>query len=132
FAAEAVPARRARDVPARHGVVRLDVSHRTPVHEHERAALYRQRHHLHDGADLRTDHGLDVPGPVMSVASRPVLLVLASTYPRWPGDPEPGFVHELSRRLTDRFRVIALCPHAPGARTAERMDGVEVVRYRYA
>jgi len=68
----------------------------------------------------------------MSVASRPVLLVLASTYPRWPGDPEPGFVHELSRRLTDRFRVIALCPHAPGARTAERMDGVEVVRYRYA
>lgn len=63
---------------------------------------------------------------------RPTLLVLASTYPRWVNDPEPGFVHELARRLTGRFRVIALCPHAPGALTTERMDGVEVVRYRYA
>lgn len=63
---------------------------------------------------------------------RPVLLVLASTYPRWHGDPEPGFVHELSRRLTDRFRVIVLGPHAPGAKPRETMDGVEVVRYRYA
>ena len=62
----------------------------------------------------------------------PVLLVLASTYPRWPADPEPGFVHELSRRLTERYRVIVLCPHAPGAKPRETMDGVEVVRYRYA
>jgi glycosyltransferase involved in cell wall biosynthesis len=64
--------------------------------------------------------------------ARPRLLVLASTYPRWPGDPEPGFVHELSRRLADRFRVVALVPHAPGAKRREAMDGVEVVRYRYA
>ena len=62
----------------------------------------------------------------------PVLLVLASTYPRWPADPEPGFVHELSRRLTERYRVILLCPHASGANPRETMDGVEVVRYRYA
>lgn len=64
--------------------------------------------------------------------ARPRLLVLASTYPRWPGDPEPGFVHELSKRLARRFRVVALVPHAPGARRRESMDGVEVVRYRYA
>lgn len=63
---------------------------------------------------------------------RPVLLVLTSTYPRWEEDPEPGFVHELCRRLTDRFEVHVLCPHAPGAATRERMDGVEVHRYRYA
>lgn len=62
----------------------------------------------------------------------PRLLVLASTYPRWAGDPEPGFVHELARRLTDRFEVIVVCPHAPGARTAEMLDGVRVLRYRYA
>lgn len=62
----------------------------------------------------------------------PTLLVLTSTYPRWPGDPEPGFVHELSKRLTDRFRVLVLGPHAPGTRTSEMLDGVEVVRYRYA
>lgn len=63
---------------------------------------------------------------------KPSLLVLASTYPRWAGDPEPGFVHELSRRLTGRFHVTVLCPHAPGAPVAETMDGVDVVRYRYA
>lgn len=63
---------------------------------------------------------------------RPVLLVLASTYPRWQDDPEPGFVHELSRRLTDRFRVIVLGPHAPGAKPRELLDGVDVIRYRYA
>lgn len=64
--------------------------------------------------------------------SKPTLLVLTSTYPRWLGDPEPGFVHELSSRLTDGFRVIVLCPHAAGAKPRESMDGVEVVRYRYA
>lgn len=63
---------------------------------------------------------------------KPTLLVLASTYPRWAGDPEPGFVHALAQRLTDRFRVIALVPHADGAKTREVLDGVEVHRYRYA
>lgn len=63
---------------------------------------------------------------------RPTLLVLASTYPRWGGDHEPGFVHELAKRLTDRFRVIAVVPGAPGALEREILDGVEVIRYRYA
>lgn len=63
---------------------------------------------------------------------RPALLVLASTYPRWAADPEPGFVHELARRLTNRFHVTVLCPHAPGATERETMDGVDVIRYRYA
>lgn len=67
-----------------------------------------------------------------TAASRPGLLVLASTYPRWRGDPEPGFVHELSRRLVTHFDVTVLCPAAPGALAEELMDGVRVVRYRYA
>lgn len=67
-----------------------------------------------------------------AAANKPTLLVLASTYPRWPNDHEPGFVHELSRRLINRFKVIVLCPHAPGARLHENLDGVEVFRYRYA
>ena len=62
---------------------------------------------------------------------KPTLLVLASTYPRWTGDPEPGFVHELAKRLLNRFRVIVLCPHAEGAQVREVMDGVDVRRYRY-
>ncbi|MBS0214178.1 MAG: glycosyltransferase [Proteobacteria bacterium] len=60
------------------------------------------------------------------------LLVLASTYPRWKDDHEPGFVHELAKRLAGRFRVIVLCPHAVGASEREILDGVEIIRYRYA
>jgi glycosyltransferase involved in cell wall biosynthesis len=63
---------------------------------------------------------------------RPRLLVLASTYPRWVNDPEPGFVQELAKRLVDHFDVVVLGPHAPRALPRERMEGVEVVRYRYA
>ncbi|MGD8842897.1 MAG: glycosyltransferase, partial [Gammaproteobacteria bacterium] len=64
--------------------------------------------------------------------TRPRLLVLASTYPRWAGDHEPGFVHELARRLLDRFEVLVLTSRAPGASEHEWLDGVEVFRYRYA
>jgi glycosyltransferase involved in cell wall biosynthesis len=69
---------------------------------------------------------------VSASAAKPNLLVLASTYPRWSGDHEPGFVHELVKRLTGTFHVIVLCPHAQGAAPTETMDGVEVIRYRYA
>lgn len=68
----------------------------------------------------------------MTKPTRPTVLVLASTYPRWQGDHEPGFVHELGKRLTDRFHVIALVPHAPNALVVEILEGVEVIRYRYA
>jgi glycosyltransferase involved in cell wall biosynthesis len=65
--------------------------------------------------------------------SKPLrVLVLSSTYPRWAGDPEPGFVHELSKRLAADFSVTVLAPHATGALRTEVMDGVEVRRYRYA
>ncbi|MCP5459183.1 MAG: glycosyltransferase [Gammaproteobacteria bacterium] len=60
------------------------------------------------------------------------VLILASTYPRWSDDHEPGFVHELARRLTAQFKVRILCPHAPNAAGRETLDGVEVLRYRYA
>jgi len=60
------------------------------------------------------------------------LLALTSTYPRWRDDPEPGFVHELAKRLTADFEVTVLAPHARGAEVEEIMDGVAVRRYRYA
>jgi glycosyltransferase involved in cell wall biosynthesis len=66
------------------------------------------------------------------VHAKPTLLVLASTYPRWKGDPEPGFVHELCRRLTARFHVVVVVPDAPDADPSGTLDGVEVLRYRYA
>lgn len=73
-----------------------------------------------------------MPEATRSGDPRPVLLVLASTFPRWRGDPEPGFVQELAKRMTGQFRVLALVPGAPGAPRRELMDGVEVVRFRYA
>jgi glycosyltransferase involved in cell wall biosynthesis len=60
------------------------------------------------------------------------LLVLASTYPRWKDDPEPGFVHELSRRLASEFDVLVVCPGAQGVLRSEILDGVRVRRFRYA
>jgi glycosyltransferase involved in cell wall biosynthesis len=63
---------------------------------------------------------------------RDALLVLASTYPRWQGDPEPAFVHELAKRLAVCFDVTVVAPHAPGAVSREMLDGVRVRRYRYA
>ena len=71
-------------------------------------------------------------GSKPDMKNKPTLLVLASTYPRWAEDHEPGFVHELAKRLVECFHVIVLCPHTLGAASAEVMDGVEVVRYRYA
>ncbi|MCX7513744.1 glycosyltransferase [Frateuria hangzhouensis] len=68
----------------------------------------------------------------MSDQDKPTVLVLASTYPRWANDPEPGFVHQLCQRLTDRFTVIAVVPDAPGADPNGIFEGVQVVRYRYA
>jgi glycosyltransferase involved in cell wall biosynthesis len=67
-----------------------------------------------------------------SMTVRPRLLVLASTYPRWVADPEPGFVHELSKRLAKDFDVTVIGPHANGALTEEIIDGVRICRYRYA
>lgn len=60
------------------------------------------------------------------------LLVLSSTYPRHAADSEPRFVHELARRMPSGFEVAALVPSAPGLVARERIDGVDVHRFRYA
>jgi glycosyltransferase involved in cell wall biosynthesis len=64
-------------------------------------------------------------------AVKPGLLVLTSTYPRWAGDTEPAFVHELCRQLAPRFDLCVVAPHAAGAQRCERMDGVRIRRFRY-
>lgn len=69
--------------------------------------------------------------PKPQPGAKPRILVLASTYPRWPEDSLPPFVHELARRLTDDFEMHVLAPHCAGAKVRERMDNVEVHRFRY-
>ena len=59
------------------------------------------------------------------------ILVLASTYPRWPADTLPPFVHELALRMAGQHEVHVLAPHANGCKTQEVMDGVQVHRFRY-
>jgi len=59
------------------------------------------------------------------------ILVMTSTFPRWPEDHEPRFVHDLSRRLAEVFDVHVVAPHAPGTAREEVMDGMKVHRYRY-
>ena len=60
------------------------------------------------------------------------ILVVTSTFPRWPGDTEPAFVFELCRRLhMQGADVDVLAPHAADTRSIEQMDGINVYRYRY-
>ena len=62
---------------------------------------------------------------------KPKLLVVTSTFPRWPNDTDPPFVFELSKRLTDVFEVTIHTPHYKGALVRETMDGLRVHRFRY-
>ncbi len=60
------------------------------------------------------------------------ILSIATTYPRWANDSEPGYVHALNRELCRRgHKVTVVVPHAAGARRRERLDGVEVIRFSY-
>ncbi|MEJ2140640.1 MAG: glycosyltransferase family 4 protein, partial [Gammaproteobacteria bacterium] len=67
--------------------------------------------------------------------SRPTVLVLGSTFPRWDGDTEPRFVESLSYELADTFDVLVLAPHCRGAESRELLHRgerkLEVHRFRY-
>lgn len=63
---------------------------------------------------------------------KPRLLVLTSTFPRWPGDRIPRFVFDLCAALAPDFAITVLAPHAKGAATLEHDAGLRIVRYRYA
>lgn len=59
------------------------------------------------------------------------VLVLATTFPRWPNDNEPRFVFDLTRKLAKKVSLWALVPHAPGAKDYEEIDEVRIIRYPY-
>lgn len=59
------------------------------------------------------------------------VLVLASTFPRWPGDRQPTFIADFCRHLPD-CEVHVLVPGAAGAKASEVVDGIQVHRFRYA
>ncbi len=59
------------------------------------------------------------------------VLIITSSFPRWPNDTDPPFVYELARRITGSFKIIVLAPHCEGARCYERFDDLDVFRFRY-
>jgi glycosyltransferase involved in cell wall biosynthesis len=69
--------------------------------------------------------------PNKADSHRKRVLVLTSTFPRWEGDTEPAFVYTLCERLSERFDLWVLAPHAPGAKTKESFGSIQVMRFRY-
>lgn len=60
------------------------------------------------------------------------LLVITTTFPRWPNDTIPAFVYELSLHLKESgFKIVVLTPHSPGAVDYEIIEDICVYRYRY-
>ncbi|NBC48976.1 MAG: glycosyltransferase [Gammaproteobacteria bacterium] len=60
------------------------------------------------------------------------ILCITSNFPRWSGDSTTPFVLHLAQDLQQLgWTVDVLAPHAPGAATAEVLDGVSVERFRY-
>ena len=61
------------------------------------------------------------------------LLVLTSTYPRWQDDTVPVFVESLCIELNKhKLDPYVIAPHSKFAKTRERLNGIEIIRFRYA
>lgn len=70
----------------------------------------------------------------MSSDDRPPgrVLCLTPNFPRWEGDAVPRYVLHLAADLQDLgWRIDVLAPHAPGAASREKLEGVAVERFRY-
>jgi len=59
------------------------------------------------------------------------VLVLASTFPRWPNDTTPRFVLDATKGLTNTYSFTVLAPHHKNALANENMEGIPVKRFRY-
>ena len=61
------------------------------------------------------------------------ILLFTSTFPKSADDPlTPRFVYHLGRELTASHKVHVLAPHTEGAALEENLDGMQVIRFRYA
>ncbi len=61
------------------------------------------------------------------------ILVLAHAYPRWRGDVAGAFIHRLNSALLKRsHNITVIAPAEENSWGTEELDGVEVMRIRYA
>jgi glycosyltransferase involved in cell wall biosynthesis len=68
---------------------------------------------------------------VTAKAEKARVLVLATTVPAVRDDGTPQFVLDLCLGLQERFEVCIVAPRIRGARSSERIEGVEVERFAY-
>lgn len=57
-------------------------------------------------------------------------MVLTSSFPKTPGDPNGNFVFELCSRLKKEFTVFVICPKFKGAEKEVVMNGIQVRRHK--
>ena len=62
------------------------------------------------------------------------VLMTTSTLPRWKGDAEQNIVFKIAKNIkaySSRLDITILAPSYPGALFHEKIDGIEIIRYRY-
>lgn len=62
--------------------------------------------------------------------SKQKVLVLTSSYPKFPGDVNGNFVYELVRRLSDDFEIHVIAPAFKDASFFELVDGIRIHRHK--
>lgn len=62
--------------------------------------------------------------------TKPGILVITSSFPKREGDPNGGFVYELSSRLAQEFSIFILTPHSKGLCKKETMGGITIYRHK--
>lgn len=59
------------------------------------------------------------------------VLMLTSSYPRWPGDSTCEYLRHFAEQLTKEFAVTVLTPPSQGAASIESQNHVSIIRFRY-
>lgn len=78
-----------------------------------------------DGSSSRNDRAV-------KVVDHGRVLMVTSSFPRWPGDSTSPFVMNLAEDLRALgWRIDVVAPHAVGAATRESVNGLSVERFRY-
>jgi len=62
--------------------------------------------------------------------TKPKILVITSSYPKFKGDVNGNFVYELSVRLIHDFDIFVLAPEYNGSLSFEIIDGIKIYRHK--
>jgi len=66
------------------------------------------------------------------MGTKPRLLIVSTTFPRWENDPGPApFVFDLAKNLQKYFEITVLAPHFPGSARHQVWTGLEIFRFQY-